>query len=238
MRSDHGRRLRSQDFSVAVEPDSIRRERTRRRAVSVEAHSPRAAATGGRRGRPDRAQPRGSPERIDAAAGDRREHARRQWRARRGAGHALDAGRLHAVHGGRHQSGGQSEPLSQPTYDPFRDFIPISIIAKVYLVLVASSKVEANSVQELMTLRQRQPRQAQLCLDRSRHPGASRHGIVQDDDQDRHHPGLVSRHRAGDDRHRCGRRRRHVHRSAVGHGAGERRQGEAAGGRLARALER
>jgi tripartite-type tricarboxylate transporter receptor subunit TctC len=28
------------------------------------------------------------------------------------------------------------------TYDPFRDFIPISIIAKVYLVLVASSKIE------------------------------------------------------------------------------------------------
>jgi tripartite-type tricarboxylate transporter receptor subunit TctC len=35
-------------------------------------------------------------------------------------------------------------------YDPFRDFIPISIIAKVYLVLVASSKVEANSVGELL----------------------------------------------------------------------------------------
>ena len=31
-------------------------------------------------------------------------------------------------------------------YDPFRDFMPISVIAKVYLVLVASSKVEANSV--------------------------------------------------------------------------------------------
>ena len=38
------------------------------------------------------------------------------------------------------------------TYDPFRDFIPISIIAKVYLVLVASSKIEANSVHELLTL--------------------------------------------------------------------------------------
>src|ERR1700730_17564099 len=35
-------------------------------------------------------------------------------------------------------------------YDPFRDFIPISIIAKVYLVLVASPKVEANSVRELI----------------------------------------------------------------------------------------
>jgi tripartite-type tricarboxylate transporter receptor subunit TctC len=43
------------------------------------------------------------------------------------------------------------------TYDPFRDFIPISIIAKVYLVLVASSKVEAGSVQELLTLARANP---------------------------------------------------------------------------------
>ena len=43
------------------------------------------------------------------------------------------------------------------TYDPFRDFIPISIIAKVYLVLVASSKVEANSVQELLALAKANP---------------------------------------------------------------------------------
>ena len=42
-------------------------------------------------------------------------------------------------------------------YDPFRDFIPISIIAKVYLVLVASSKVEANSVQELLTFARANP---------------------------------------------------------------------------------
>src|SRR5215468_2608326 len=42
-------------------------------------------------------------------------------------------------------------------YDPFRDFIPISIIAKVYLVLVASSKVEANSVQELLAFARAHP---------------------------------------------------------------------------------
>jgi tripartite-type tricarboxylate transporter receptor subunit TctC len=35
-------------------------------------------------------------------------------------------------------------------YEPFRDFIPISVIAKVHLVLVASAKVEANSVGELI----------------------------------------------------------------------------------------
>ena len=43
------------------------------------------------------------------------------------------------------------------TYDPVRDFIPISIIAKVYLVLVASSKLEANSVQELIALAKASP---------------------------------------------------------------------------------
>jgi tripartite-type tricarboxylate transporter receptor subunit TctC len=43
------------------------------------------------------------------------------------------------------------------TYDPFRDFIPISIIAKVYLVLVASSKLEGNSVQELIALAKASP---------------------------------------------------------------------------------
>jgi len=42
-------------------------------------------------------------------------------------------------------------------YDPFRDFIPISIIAKVYLVLVASSKIEANSVGELLAFARAHP---------------------------------------------------------------------------------
>src|SRR5262249_8425066 len=42
-------------------------------------------------------------------------------------------------------------------YDPFRDFIPISIIAKVYLVLVASSKIEATSVQELLAFARAHP---------------------------------------------------------------------------------
>jgi tripartite-type tricarboxylate transporter receptor subunit TctC len=42
-------------------------------------------------------------------------------------------------------------------YDPFRDFIPISILAKVYLVLVASSKIEINSVQELLAFARAHP---------------------------------------------------------------------------------
>jgi tripartite-type tricarboxylate transporter receptor subunit TctC len=42
-------------------------------------------------------------------------------------------------------------------YDPVRDFIPISIIAKVYLVLVARSALEAGSVQELIALAKANP---------------------------------------------------------------------------------
>jgi tripartite-type tricarboxylate transporter receptor subunit TctC len=42
-------------------------------------------------------------------------------------------------------------------YDPFRDFIPISIIAKVYLVLVAGSQVQASSVRELIAYAKANP---------------------------------------------------------------------------------
>ena len=119
------------------------------------------------------------------------------------------------------------------TYDPFRDFIPISIIAKVYLVLVASSKVEANSVHELLTFASANPGKLNYASIGLGTAGASRHGTVQVDDQDRYHPGVLSWHRAGDDRHCRRRRRRHVHGAAFGHGAGDRRQGEDAGGRLA-----
>jgi tripartite-type tricarboxylate transporter receptor subunit TctC len=36
------------------------------------------------------------------------------------------------------------------TYDPFKDFAPISIIARLNMVLVANPKVSANSVKELI----------------------------------------------------------------------------------------
>jgi tripartite-type tricarboxylate transporter receptor subunit TctC len=36
------------------------------------------------------------------------------------------------------------------TYDPFKDFAPISIVARVNMVLVANPKVSANSVKELI----------------------------------------------------------------------------------------
>ena len=42
-------------------------------------------------------------------------------------------------------------------YDPFRDFVPISVIAKLHMVLVANPKVPANSVQELIAYAKANP---------------------------------------------------------------------------------
>jgi tripartite-type tricarboxylate transporter receptor subunit TctC len=42
-------------------------------------------------------------------------------------------------------------------YDPFRDFIPISVLAKVDLILVANAAVPVNSVKELIALAKAQP---------------------------------------------------------------------------------
>lgn len=43
------------------------------------------------------------------------------------------------------------------TYDPFRDFVPISVIAKLHMVLVANPKVEANTVLELIAYAKAHP---------------------------------------------------------------------------------
>jgi tripartite-type tricarboxylate transporter receptor subunit TctC len=43
------------------------------------------------------------------------------------------------------------------TYDPFRDFAPISIIAKLHMVLVANPKVPANDVRELIAYAKAHP---------------------------------------------------------------------------------
>src|SRR5205807_10031040 len=42
-------------------------------------------------------------------------------------------------------------------YDPFRDFSPISVLAKVPLVLVANPKVPANDVRELIAFAKAHP---------------------------------------------------------------------------------
>ena len=43
------------------------------------------------------------------------------------------------------------------TYEPFRDFVPISIIAKLHMVLVANPKVQASSVKELIAFAKANP---------------------------------------------------------------------------------
>src|SRR4051794_5959785 len=43
------------------------------------------------------------------------------------------------------------------TYDPFKDFAPISIIARLNMVLVANPKISANSVQELIAYAKAHP---------------------------------------------------------------------------------
>jgi tripartite-type tricarboxylate transporter receptor subunit TctC len=42
-------------------------------------------------------------------------------------------------------------------YDPFRDFVPISVIAKLNMVLVANPKVEASNVRELIAYAKANP---------------------------------------------------------------------------------
>ena len=128
----------------------------------------------------------------------------------------LDARRLHAVRGGRHQPGGQPTLYPDLTYDPFRDFAPISVLTKTALVLVANPKVPANNVRELIAYAKANPGQAQLCLDRAGHPAASWHGAIQVHDQDRHQSGRLSWHcRRHDGRGRRSRRH-HDYRPAVG----------------------
>jgi tripartite-type tricarboxylate transporter receptor subunit TctC len=46
---------------------------------------------------------------------------------------------------------------SNLTYDPFRDFAPISVIAKLHMVLVANPKVEASNVRELIAYAKANP---------------------------------------------------------------------------------
>src|SRR5262249_12560279 len=122
-------------------------------------------------------------------------------------------------------------------YDPFRDFIPISIIAKVYLVLVASSKIEAASVQELLAFARAHPGKlnyASIGLGTQAHLGMELLKMMTKTDITQvSYPG----NRAGHDRHRRRRGGRHVHRPALGHGARSRRQGQDVGGRIAFALK-
>jgi tripartite-type tricarboxylate transporter receptor subunit TctC len=43
------------------------------------------------------------------------------------------------------------------TYDPFRDFVPISVVAELHMMMVANPKIEANSVRELIAYAKAHP---------------------------------------------------------------------------------
>src|SRR5262249_16820538 len=101
------------------------------------------------------------------------------------------------VHGRRHESGGQSQSLSQPRLRSVPRFHTDQhhrqSPSRPRRQLEDRSQQRAGAA----GVRARAPRQAQLRLDRARHAGGSRHGIAEDSDQDRHHPGLLPGHRAG-----------------------------------------
>jgi tripartite-type tricarboxylate transporter receptor subunit TctC len=63
------------------------------------------------------------------------------------------------------------------TYDPFRDFTPISIMARLNMVLVANPKLPANSVQELIAYAKAHPNKlnyAEIGIGSAMHMGMER----------------------------------------------------------------
>ena len=72
------------------------------------------------------------------------------------------------------------------TYDPEKDFAPITLIGTQANILVVNPAVPANSIAELIALAKAQPGQAQLRLVGLRRRRASGRRAVQDRGQDRH----------------------------------------------------
>jgi tripartite-type tricarboxylate transporter receptor subunit TctC len=63
------------------------------------------------------------------------------------------------------------------TYDPFKDFAPISIIARLNMVLVANPKISANSVKELIAYAKAYPNKlnyAEIGIGSAMHMGMER----------------------------------------------------------------
>lgn len=50
-----------------------------------------------------------------------------------------------------------SPNLNPVTYDPFRDFVPIAVVAELHMVLVANPKLEPNTVRELIAYAKANP---------------------------------------------------------------------------------
>ena len=72
--------------------------------------------------------------------------------------------------------------LAQVSYDPFKDFTPISLGGRGPLVLMISTSVPANNVRELVAYIKAHPGTGQLCVLRHRHVVAHlRRGLRQAD---------------------------------------------------------
>ena len=63
---------------------------------------------------------------------------------------------------------------SNLNYDPFRDFAPISVIARLHMVLVANPKVQANNVRELIAYAKANPNKLNYAAHRHRQRHAHR----------------------------------------------------------------
>jgi hypothetical protein len=129
----------------------------RTRPIRRQAHHRRGALPGGRVDRRDR--PRHRPEDHGALrpALDRRQPSRRHRRHRRLDGQARGARWLHAAGGLDRRVRGQPLPAEALAYDPSKDFDLLTVAVRAPNVLVASSNVKANTVQELIAYLKQNP---------------------------------------------------------------------------------
>ena len=72
------------------------------------------------------------------------------------------------------------------SYDPFRDFAPISLVTRLPLVLVAGPSVPAGNLLELIAYAKANPGKLSYGSTGVGHPASHRHGAFQAHDQDRY----------------------------------------------------
>ena len=86
--------------------------------------------------------------------------------------------------------------LAAISYDPVKDFAPVSMLGSSPFVLALYPGVPAQDRAGADRARQGQAAHAELCLRRSGDAGASVGRAVREDGEDRAHPRALSRHRA------------------------------------------
>ena len=127
---------------------------------------------------------------------------------------------------------------SKMSFDPVRDFVPITLVAGVPNVMVINPKVAGEHGDRVHCLRQGTSRAAQHGVERQRDLDPSVRRAVQDDDRHLHGPLPVSRLRAGADRSDRRQHERDVRQPAIGAAAHQERPAEGACGHVARRAHR